>query len=92
MLALQTALGVLALGLCAFAPRSGGAVLLIPLSAKARQIDAPLLARYHLRLIGTGRLHGSFLVHADTPPPALELLNAGLVGLAAPAFLCGALP
>lgn len=83
-------MGVLAFGLCAFLPRAGSAVLLIPVSAHPAAINGAFRARYHLRLIGTARPYGSFLVHADAPLPGFELLRKGLLAIAAPALLCGA--
>jgi len=92
VLALQLALGIVALAACAFLPRSGGAVLLIPLGSHVAAIDGAFIARYHVRLIGAGRLHGSVLVYANTALAPLALLRDGRLGLAAPAFLCGPMP
>ncbi|WP_353230896.1 hypothetical protein [Novosphingobium sp.] len=86
----QVALVIAVLVVALFAPRPGGAVLLIRIAghgaalrdAIGRDIAPPLA------VLRAGAIPGSLLVRADGPVPVLVLLRHGVLPLAAPFAAC----
>jgi len=78
----------LVLAACAFAPRSGQAALLLPLSGAARHNSIGWAKTHDLRLIARGRLPGSLVVLGKSPPSLFSALREGALLLAAPGLSC----
>lgn len=78
------ALGLVLSG-CLFAPRPGGAVLLIPLTHRQPALGPQAQTMTVLR---AGAIPGSVLVQAKGAVPVVALLRHGVLALAAPSLLC----
>jgi hypothetical protein len=78
------ALGLILIG-CLFAPRSGGAVLLIPLTEQRPALGA---IAGHISVLRAGTIPGSLLVLSNGPVPVIALLRQGVLALAAPSNMC----
>lgn len=79
----QAGLGLAVLVTCLAAPRAGGAVLLLPLTAHA-VTPGPDMA-----VLRAGMVPGSMLVRPRAPLRLGALLRQGVLPLGAPDWLCG---
>lgn len=93
--AVLCALGIVA---CALAPRPGGAVLLVPMPGASAALAATAGAspndgaRTPPAILRPGVIDGSLLVRFGGPVPVLAILRTGVLPVAAPLWLCRAVP
>lgn len=76
-----------AVALLAFAPPLFGRTILIPLDAQP--IDPARLVAFGLHTVSDGPLPASLVVEGKGRELASQLLDDGIIMLAAPAVLCG---
>ncbi|MDE2405336.1 MAG: hypothetical protein KGM17_11780 [Sphingomonadales bacterium] len=86
----QAGLAALVLAACLLVPRTGGAVLLLPLDGRP-MARARLAGIDGLALVGSARIPGSLIVHAPRGVPFWTLLRRGIVPVTAPERLCSPL-
>ncbi|WP_235399079.1 hypothetical protein [Sphingomonas sp. SRS2] len=78
-----------AFGMFAFAPPVRGAMLLVPLTTRARADLPGLAVRRGALLLGQGPVAGSLLVRGERARLGTALLRRGIVLIAAPEIICG---
>ena len=88
----QAALIAAVLLFALFAPRPGGAVLLIRFAGHGAALHGAIGrdSAWPLAVLRAGAIPGSLLVRADGPVPVLALLRHGVLPLAAPMAACRA--